>query len=144
NLMHGATVALGMFALYFLVTTLGINPYLAILPVAVAGFFGGIIVYWVAVHRVIDSSDLMSLLATFAVNMIIIGVGTLLWSTSPYNVNVSLPDATLHGYTIPGTQIIAAVLALVIAVLLYVFLYYTRMGKAVRAVSNNRAAAELM
>src|SRR5699024_8437769 len=108
------------------------------------GFLAGVVVYWVAVHRVIDSSELMSLLATYAVNMIIIGLGTLVWSTSPYNVIVSLPDVTLHQYTIPGTQILAAALALVFAVLLYLFLYYTRMGKAVRAVSSNRAAAELM
>lgn len=144
NLMHGATVALGMFVLYFLVTTLGINPYLALLPTFAGGFVFGVIVYWIAVHRVIGSSELMSLLATYAVNMIIIGVGTLLWSTSPYNVIVSLPDLSLQQYTIPGTQIVAAVLALVIAVLLYLFLYYTRPGKAVRAVSSNRAAAELM
>lgn len=144
NLMHGATIALGMFALYFLVTALGVNPYLAILPVFVGGCLAGFAVYWIAVHRVIDSSDLMSLLSTFAVNMIIIGVGTLVWSTSPYFVKVTLPDASLHGYTIPGTQIVAAALAVVIAVLLYLFLYYTRLGKAIRAVSNNRAAAELM
>src|SRR5699024_5321749 len=98
NLMHGATIALGMFALYFLVTSLGLNPYLALLPVFAGGFLAGVVVYWVAVHRVIDSSELMSLLATYAVNMIIIGLGTLVWSTSPYNVIVSLPDVTLHQY----------------------------------------------
>jgi len=144
NLMHGATIALGMFVLYFLVTGLGLNPYLALLPTFAGGFVFGVIVYWIAVHRVIGSSELMSLLATYAVNMIIIGVGTLLWSTSPYNVIVNLPDLSLHQYTIPGTQIVAAALALIIAVLLYLFLYYTRLGKAVRAVSSNRAAAELM
>lgn len=144
NLMHGATIALGMFALYFLATTLGLNPYVALVPVAIGGFLAGMAVYWIAVHRVIGSSDLMSLLATFAVNMIIIGIGTLVWSTSPYNVSVTLPDVTLHGYTITGNLIVAAVLSLAISVLLYLFLYYTRLGKAVRAVANNREAAELM
>ncbi len=144
NLMHGATIALGMFALYFLVTAVGLNPYAALLPVLVGGFVAGVIVYWIAVHRVIGSSDLMSLLATFAVSMVIIGVGTALWSTSPYNVDVSLPGLTLHGYTIPGTQMVAAALSIALAGLLYLFLYYTRLGKAVRAVANNRAAAELM
>lgn len=144
NLMHGATIALGMFALYFLVTALGLNPYVALLPTFIMGFLSGVVVYWVAVHRVINSSELMTLLATYAVNMIIIGVGTLVWSTSPYNVNVILPGVSLHGYVITGTQIVAAALSLLVAVLLYLFLYYTRPGKAVRAVSNNRAAAELM
>lgn len=36
----------------------------------------GFLVYGVAVHRVIDAPHLSSLLATFSVNMMIIGVGT--------------------------------------------------------------------
>jgi branched-subunit amino acid ABC-type transport system permease component len=146
NLMHGATIALGMFALYFLTTAAGINPYLALVPVLIGGFIAGVIVYWIAVHRVIGGSDLMTLLATFAVSLIIIGVGTAAWSTSPYNVNVNVPQlaASFHGYTIPGIQVLAAILAVVLAGLLYLFLYYTRTGKAIRAVANNRQAAELM
>ncbi|MDA3919812.1 MAG: branched-chain amino acid ABC transporter permease [Salinisphaera sp.] len=146
NLMHGATIALGMFSLYLLTTAVGLNPYLAIVPVLLGGFVFGVLVYWIAVHRVIGSSDLMTLLATFAVNMIIIGVGTAVWTTSPYNVDVSVPQLaiSMHGYTIPGTQIVAAVLAVILATLLYGLLYHTRLGKAIRAVANNRAAAELM
>ena len=85
----------------------------------------------------------MSLLATFAVNMVLIGLGTALWTTSPYNVPVSLPGVTWQGYTFTGTHIMAAVLAAVIAGLLYLLLYRTRIGKAIRAVANNREAAEL-
>ncbi|MEJ2478782.1 MAG: branched-chain amino acid ABC transporter permease [Acidihalobacter sp.] len=144
NLTHGAMIALGMFALYFLVSAAGLNPYLSLLPILAGGFVVGVMVYWIAVNRVIGSSDLMSLLATFAVNMILIGAGTALWTTSPYNVDFSLPGISWHGYTIPGTQIVAAALAIVIAGALYGFLYHTRTGKAVRAVASNRQAAELM
>jgi branched-chain amino acid transport system permease protein len=144
NLTHGAMIALGMFALYFLVSVAGLNPYLSLLPILGGGFVVGVMVYWIAVNRVIGSSDLMSLLATFAVNMILIGAGTALWSTSPYNVDFSLPGISWHGYTIPGTQIVAALLAIVIAGALYGFMYHTRTGKAVRAVASNRQAAELM
>jgi branched-chain amino acid transport system permease protein len=144
NLTHGAMIALGMFALYFLVSVAGFNPYLSLLPILAGGFVVGVMVYWIAVNRVIGSSDLMSLLATFAVNMILIGAGTALWTTSPYNVNFSLPGISWHGYTIPGTQILAAILAIIIAAALYGFLYHTRTGKAVRAVASNRQAAELM
>ena len=144
NLTHGAMIALGMFALYFLVSAAGLNPYLSLLPILGGGFVVGVMVYWIAVNRVIGSSDLMSLLATFAVNMILIGAGTALWTTSPYNVDFSLPGISWHGYTIPGTQIVAALLAIVIAGALYGFLYHTRTGKAVRAVASNRQAAELM
>jgi branched-chain amino acid transport system permease protein len=56
---------------------------------------------------------------------------------------VSLPGITWQGYTFTGTHIMAAALASVIAGLLYLFLYRTRRGKAIRAVADNREAAEL-
>ena len=58
--------------------------------------------------------------------MVLIGLGTALWSTSPYNVPVSLPGITWQGYTFTGTHIMAAVLAGAIAGLLYLLLHRTR------------------
>ena len=143
NLSHGAIIVLGMFALYYLSSVLGLNPYAASPVVIVIGFVVGVLLYWVAVHRVIGRPHLMSLLSTFAVNMVLIGLGTALWSTSPYNVSVSLPSVSWEGYTYTGTHIMAAVIAAAIAGLLYLLLYRTRIGKAIRAVAANRAAAEL-
>jgi branched-subunit amino acid ABC-type transport system permease component len=143
NLSHGAIIVLGMFALYYFSDVLGLYPY-AVLPIAIViGFIAGVFLYWVAVHRVIGRPHLMSLLSTFAVNMVLIGFGTALWSTSPYNISVSLPGISWRGYTYTGTHIMAALLAVVIAGLLYLLLYRTRIGKAIRAVAANRAAAEL-
>jgi branched-subunit amino acid ABC-type transport system permease component len=143
NLAHGIIIVLGMFALYFLATALGIPAYGTVPIVIGLGFVLGVGLYWIAVHRIIGRPELMSLLATFAVNMVLVGLGTALWSTSPYNVPVSLPGLTWQNYTFTGTHIMAAVLAAVIAGLLYLLLYRTRVGKAIRAVAGNREAAEL-
>jgi branched-subunit amino acid ABC-type transport system permease component len=143
NLAHGAIIVLGMFLLYFLVSALGLPAY-GTVPVAIVfGFVFGVGLYWIAVHRMIGRAELMSLLATFAVNMVLIGIGTALWSTSPYNVPVRVPGISVERYTFTGTHIMAAVLAVVIAGLLYLLLYRTRIGKAIRAVADNREAAEL-
>jgi branched-chain amino acid transport system permease protein len=141
NLAHGPIIVFGMFALYFL-SSFGL-VYTALPVVIIIGFGFGFTLYWIAVHRVVGQQELMSLLATFSVNMVMIGVGTALWSTSPYNVPVSLPGITWQGYTFTGTHIVAALLATVIAGLLYLMLYRTRYGKAIRAVASNREAAEL-
>jgi branched-subunit amino acid ABC-type transport system permease component len=143
NLAHGAIIVLGMFVLYLVATALGLPPYGAIPVMILFGFSFGVALYWIAVHRMIGRPALMSLLATFAVNMILIGLGTALWTTSPYNVPVAMPGITWQGYTFTGTHIMAAALAAVIAGLLYLLLYRTRIGKAIRAVANNREAAEL-
>ncbi|MGA1999863.1 MAG: branched-chain amino acid ABC transporter permease [Terriglobales bacterium] len=144
NLTHGSMIALGMFFMYLLYSAMTINAYYLLLPVIAAGLVLGVVVYWMAVHWVVGRSQLMSLLSTFAVNMMVIGIGTALWSTSPYNVNFSLPGITVGKYTFPGNSIAAAISAVVIALALDLFLKRTRFGKAIRAVSDNRDAAELM
>ena len=144
NLTHGSMIALGMFGMYVLFAAVPTNAYFLLLPVIVGGFLLGLVVYWMAVHWVVGRAGLMSLLSTFAVNMMVIGIGTAIWSTSPYNVNFSLEGISFGKYTFTGNHIAAAVSAIVIALALELFLYRTRLGKAIRAVADNREAAELM
>lgn len=144
NLSHGAVMALGMFVSYGAFSRFGINPYLALPAVAICGLLIGLLVYGVAVHRVISAPPLSSLLATFAVNMIVIGVGTAAFSTSPRNIDYSAGVVVLGDIRLQGTRLLAAGFAILATAVLYFFLYRTRAGKAIRAVSNNREAAELM
>jgi branched-subunit amino acid ABC-type transport system permease component len=144
NLAHGPIIALAMFGVYLLFNGLGLHPYLALVVVAGLGLLFGLLIYAVAVHRVINAPHLSSLLATFAVNMIIIGVGTAVFTNSPHNINFDLGRLELGPLTLPRTRLVAAVAAVLVAAALYAFLYRTQPGKAIRAVANNRDAAELM
>jgi len=144
NLTHGSMIVAGMFALYLLVDDVGLPPYAALPLILAGGFAVGLVLYWLAVHRMIGRPPLMSLLSTFSVNLILIGLGTAVWGTALFNVPVSVPGLTLQRYTFPGTHILAAVLTAMLAGCLYVFLYRTRLGKGIRAVANNRVAAELV
>jgi branched-chain amino acid transport system permease protein len=144
NLAHGPVIALGMFGTYLLFTHLGVNPYLAMVPVAGAGLIVGLVIYVIAVHRVINAPHLSSLLATFAVNMIIIGIGTAVFSTSPQNIDYSLGSVEVGFLTFPASRLVGAFGAILVTAGLYLFLYFTRPGKAIRAVANNRMASELM
>jgi branched-subunit amino acid ABC-type transport system permease component len=144
NLAHGPIIALAMFGVYLLFNGLGLHPYLALVVVAGLGLLFGLLIYTVAVHRVINAPHLSSLLATFAVNMIIIGVGTAVFTNSPHNINFDLGRLELGPLTVPRTRLVAAGAAVLAAGALYVFLYRTQPGKAIRAVANNRDAAELM
>src|SRR6201988_270532 len=125
NLTHGAMIVAGMFAMYLLVGVAGVPAYAALPPVVVAGFLVGVALYWIAVHRMIGRPPLMSLLSTFAVNLVLIGVGTAIWGTALFNVEVSMPGLSIGRYTFPGVHIVAAALAAVMACLLYLFLHYT-------------------
>ena len=120
NLAHGPIISLGMFGTFFIFIKMGINPYLGLIPIAILGLLLGVVIYFVAVHRIINAPHLSSLLATFSVNMIIIGLATAALTTSPYNVDFNMGSFDLGVTTILGP------------------------GKYVRSVTNNRAAAELM
>ena len=122
NLTHGTMIVAGMFALVLISDWLGISPYAVMPSVAVIGFGGGVLIYWLSVHRMIGRPPLMSLLSTFAINLVLIGLGTDLWDANLFNVQVSLPGLSYHGYTFPGTHLMAAALTGVIAVLLFLFL----------------------
>jgi branched-chain amino acid transport system permease protein len=144
NLTHGTLIVAGMFALYLLTSALGVPVYAALVPIFIGGFLVGLLLYWIAVHRMIGRPPLMSLLSTFSVNLVLIGIGTAVFGTRLFNVAVTLPGISWERYTFPGTHLLAAVLTAVLAASLYLFLYGTRIGKAIRAVAGNREAAELV
>ncbi len=144
NLAHGAVITLGMFSLYLLTVRLGLNPYLALVLTLFLGLAFGIVMYFVAVHRVINAPELTTLLATFSVNLIIVGLGTAIFTTSPFAVDVNLGTYGSGAVTVLGTKIVAVIVAILVTIALYYFLYRTRAGKSIRAVANNRNAAELM
>lgn len=144
NLAHGPIIALGMFAVYLLTTGLGLNPYLAILMTIGLGLIFGVVMYLIAVHRVINEPELTTLLATFAVSLIIIGLGTVVFTTTPRALDVDLGAFRTGQITILGTRVVAVLIAILVAAGLYWLLYRTRVGKSIRAVANNRAAAEIM
>jgi branched-subunit amino acid ABC-type transport system permease component len=144
NLAHGALIALGMFGVYLLFSNLGLNPYLALVLVAILGLLMGILIYFIVIARVINAPYLSTLLATFAINMIIIGLGTAGFTTTPRDIGFSIGSIDIGPVTLQGTRLVAALVTLAVTGGLYFFLYRTRPGKYVRAVANNRAAAELM
>lgn len=145
NLAHGPIIALGMFAVFFMGPTgLGLNPYVALVLVGGLGLVFGVIIYFIAVHRVLDAPHLSSLLATFSVNMMIIGVGTAAFTTTPRNMDFSLGSLSFGAISLPYARLVAAIIAVLVAAGLYLFLYKTQQGKGIRAVANNRAASELM
>lgn len=144
NLAHGPVITVGMLTTYLLFVHVGLNPYLAMVVVAGVGLVLGLLIYAIAVHRVISAPHLSSLLATFAVNMIMLGIFNAVFGGDQNNINFSLGSLSIGFLNITYSRLLAAVGAIAFTAFLYLFLYFTRTGKSIRAVANNREAAELM
>ncbi|RLD91963.1 MAG: branched-chain amino acid ABC transporter permease, partial [Aquificota bacterium] len=144
NLSHGAFIALGMFASYFMAKYLHLSPFLGVFLVLAAGVVLGMITYFISLHRIISAPELSTLLATYSVSLIIIGLGTFIFTTNPRAIDITMGSVSVGGTVLPMTRILTGVFSMVFTLWLYYFLYKTWSGKAIRAVSMNRDAAELM
>lgn len=144
NLAHGVIITLGSFGVYLLATSLGMNPYLAMVLAGAIGLLAGMAIYKIAIQKVLDTSHLSTLLATFSVNMILLGLGTQIFSTNPRALDVDLGSVAIGQVTVQVTRLVAAVLSVLIATGLELFLFRTTPGKNIRAITDNRDAAKLV
>jgi len=144
NLSHGAFIALGMFSAYFLFHFAGLNPFIAVALVLIIGLIIGMGAYFVALHRVLDAPELSTLLSTYSLSLIIIGLGTFIFTTNPRAIDIGLGSIGVAGIYIPISKILTGLFSVLFTVILYLFLYKTWTGKAIRAVSMNKSAAEFM
>jgi branched-chain amino acid transport system permease protein len=147
NLAQGAMVILGAYLAYQLFTSFGIDPFLAIPITTVALFAVGVgvqLAFLRPLRR--DDRGQLSLLVTFAVALLLEGVMSVTWSTSPRSINTGYADASwvVFGYKITLVRLWAFLLSLVVLGLLYLLLNRTRFGRAVRASVQNPESARLL
>ena len=146
NVAHGEFVMLGAYVSFwlFFFSAGFLNPFLS-LPISILlGFLTGLIIYKVAVHRVVKAPELTSLLLMFGVGIFISNTALYVWKSEYRGIPFTLPSATIAGVTIPLVRLSALMLALVITAIIYLLFKKTYIGKAIRAVAQNRDAASLM
>ena len=145
NLAHGALIMLGGYALYFLYTKAGIDPFLG-LPIAMlAMFVFGYALQMGLLNLIVRSAQLNTLLITFGLDVVFVYLAQLLFSADFRTINPPYAgrNISLAGVTVPYAQLGAFLVAVLLAALLYLVLDKTRTGRAIRASAQNLVAARL-
>ncbi|MET1128807.1 MAG: branched-chain amino acid ABC transporter permease [Thermoproteota archaeon] len=145
NFAHGDYMMLGALVAYFLHLA-GFDPLLGLFAAFAAVFALGVLTQRAVINRILDAPLLTQIAATFAILLIIrYGVQAAL---GPYTrrIHVWYADVFYRAgpVTVPLPKLIAFAASLIVAAALYVFLYRTNTGIALRATSQNRAVAQLM
>jgi branched-chain amino acid transport system permease protein len=81
---------------------------------------------------------MMCLLFTFGLSMVIYGAALNIWGSDLRGVPTLMPTIFLGDIAVPSSRLIAFIAALVLGGFLYIFLKKTMIGKAIRAVTQNR------
>lgn len=148
NIAHGDLIVLAAFLGLVITSTLGINPFLALIIVVplMAGI--GYVLQRGVLNRTLGDDILPPLLVTFGLSIIIQNGLLIGFSADPQKLNAG-PIETASLSVVPGLSVgllpllMFGVAVIVIAGLQWVF-YRTSWGRAFRAVSDNQDIAQLM
>lgn len=143
NVAHAEFMLMGAFGSYVLFTAFGWHPLFSILIIVPVVFVVGYYFQRVLIERVVGRPMLTSLLATYGVSIILINIGLLLFSADFKSVPVLQGAFLIGDLAISKPRAVAGLVSLVLSVGVYLFLARTRLGKAVRAVSEHAQVAEI-
>lgn len=147
NLSHGALVLIGAYIAWYLHDTLGLDPFLGILPAAAALFAFGYLIQRYLINLVVNAPIFITLLLTFGLQLLLVN-GLILGFSADYR---SIPTGyagqslALPGdVRLPWGRLIAAAVAVGLTLALGWFMRSTRTGLAILATGMDRGAARLM
>ncbi len=147
NFAHGEFFMLGAFLAYQGFVSFGFDPLLSIVFVAPALFVIGAILYLTTIRYVLKAPELNQMLLTFGIGIILQNLALLVWGGDPRTIS-NVPYRSI-GYQVGGISIGLVplgsfVISLALVLALYYMLARTRLGRAMRAVAQNRIGASLV
>jgi len=148
NFAHGDIIMVGGFAIFTMVSTLGLPPMVGVLVAIIVCTILGVTIEKVAYRPLRGASSLAVLITAIGVSYLLQNIALLVFGsnarqfTSVVNVpNLKLADGQL---TISGETMVTIIACIVIMIALTTFINKTKVGQAMLAVSEDRGAATLM
>ncbi len=141
NVGHGAFIMIGAFTAYWMFILYSIAPVVSIPIALVIGLALGFVIFYSVIKRLVDAPELSTLLATFAIGLLIEEAAKVAWGSDYVGYSWDIGSLSLPFTTIPLTKILAFVSSVVIAAVVYLWFQKTKLGAAVRAVVEDRDGA---
>jgi branched-chain amino acid transport system permease protein len=162
NLAHGDFLMLGAFLAFWLFALFAVNP-IPVLPIAFAAFVAvGLPLYYLLVPRLLKAKDpeMLSFILFFGLSQVIEAVTTIAFGTSERSIpgdqlgravaavervfighEVENGPVEILGQTFPAAWVASGIASGCAVLLVYLYLYRTRLGYLTRAVMDNREEA---
>ncbi len=146
NFAHGSMLMLAMFGVFYLLTLLGIDPYLSLLIMVPAMFVLGYVLYKGLIGRLSSGKDENILLVTLGLSILIENLALMFFKGDSRTIQVSYSDrmVELGSTLVPLPKLISFVVAMAICIALGLFMQRTDIGRAIRAVAKERVGARLV
>ena len=146
NFAHGDVIMIGAYSVIVTVSSLGLPPVIAILIGIVFCALLGVSIEFLAYKPLRKASSLAVLITAIGVSYFLQNIAQLIFGTQQlaFPKIINLSPIKIGSVQIDGITLVTLCVTAVIMVLLTLFINFTKIGKAMRAVSEDKEAAELM
>ena len=144
NFAHGDIIMVGGYTIFVTMSALG-NPILGLAAAVVFCMLLGITIEKIAYKPLRGASPLAVLITAIGVSYLLQSTAQIVFGSAPKMVNVAdLGNFSVGGLTVPYYTLVTLGCSMVIMVVLSLFVKFTRTGRAMIAVSEDKGAAQLM
>lgn len=148
NFAHGDVIMVGAYISFCATTYLNLPPIISVLLAMAVCTVLGILIEGLAYKPLRRASSLAVLITAIGVSYFLQNVALLIWGSAPKTFSTIVPfePITLFGggLTITPESIVTVAVCIVIMIALTLFTKKSKTGKGMRAVSEDKDAAELM
>ena len=148
NFAHGDVIMIGAYISFCVTTNLGLPPILSVLAAIVVCTVLGIAIERLAYKPLRGAPSLAVLITAIGVSYFLQNCALLIWgsATKSFTSVVTFPSVKLFdgALVITSEAIVTIAACVIIMIALTLFTSYSKMGKAMRAVSEDKGAAQLM
>lgn len=146
NFAHGEFYMLASMLAYFLTAQWGFDYWATILVVTAVGVAVGYVLFEGLLLALRGETFERSILLTMGLSMVLQNGAVFLFTTNPHLLEskLSYQNIAVGDFRMPVARLYALGLGFAAFAVLYLILHRTRIGKAMRGVAQNRAAADMV
>lgn len=148
NFAHGDIIMVGGYTVFVTFSQMGMNPFVSLLISIVVCTVLGVVIERLAYKPLRNASPLAVLITAIGVSYLLQNLALLLFGadTKAFTTIVKVAPVVLFDgrLTITGETIVTIAACIVIMIALTSFIKYTKSGRAMLAVSEDKGAAQLM
>ncbi len=145
NIAQGELVILGGYIAYFMYTA-GIHPAFGVIVSPIIMYFVGLLLYKTIISRIVDRDLFISILATFGISILAQQLMNIIFGADVVVAQSDFGTTLLfdNSVTLPNAKIFSALVSIICAIILVIFMKKSKLGRAIRATAQNARAAKIL
>jgi branched-chain amino acid transport system permease protein len=145
NIAQGELVIMGGYVAYFMYV-IGIHPAFGVIVSPVIMYFVGVGLYKLVINKVVDRDLFISILATFGISILTQQLMNFIFGADVVVAQSNFGTTMLfdNSVTLPNSKIFSALVSVIVAIVLVIYMKKSKLGRAIRATAQNARAAKIL